>query len=165
MNIKQTFKNGWGFGSPFNPGSGACQRPCESSHLYKQTKKPKKKQNKRRFLSAVDNAYIAKILFYVPSMKLLSFSLKSVLQKLRYLLYSSFKHFKWYTASVAAMSPSFSFASTLWPASSIAIAFTFLCRNKVWHWCQLLSSADFPHPKKAQLFNDVSSRWPLLGNF
>ena len=58
------------------------------------------------FLSVADNAYIAKILLYVPSIKLLSFSLKLVLQKLGYLLYSSFKHFRWYTASVATMSPS-----------------------------------------------------------
>ena len=39
MNIEQIFKSGWGFGSSFTPESGACQRPCESFHLYKQTKK------------------------------------------------------------------------------------------------------------------------------
>ena len=51
--------------------------------------------------------------------------------------YSSFKHFKWYTTFVATMSPLLSFANSLWSSSSIAIAFTLLCRTKVWHWHQL----------------------------
>ena len=48
MNIKQIFVSHWGFDSFFIPGSGACQRPCESFHLYKQTENNKKQQKSLR---------------------------------------------------------------------------------------------------------------------
>ena len=47
MNIKQIFESDWGFGNSFTSGLGACQTPCESFHLYKQTKKKKKKNAKK----------------------------------------------------------------------------------------------------------------------
>ena len=46
MNIKQIFESGWGFGNSFTSGLGAYQRPCESFHLYKQTRKKKKTHKK-----------------------------------------------------------------------------------------------------------------------